>query len=53
MKKGRTVRINRIFVTIVLFLFVIMIAKLSYIVLSPNSSPFILYKAPKGLFFHF
>ena len=36
MKKGRTVKVNKIFVTIVLFLFVIMIAKLSYIVLSPK-----------------
>lgn len=36
MKKGRTVKVNKIFVTIVLFLFVIMMAKLSYIVLSPK-----------------
>ncbi len=36
MKKGKAVRINKVFVLLCLFLFVIMIAKLSYIVLSPK-----------------
>ena len=36
MKKARTVKVSKLFVLVVVFLFVIIIAKLSYVVLSPK-----------------
>lgn len=36
MKKARTIKINKLFILVVVFLFVSIIAKLSYIVLSPK-----------------